>query len=187
MYGNRNSRRENRSGRTQDFLPKADNALKTYPDEKEKWIRSKECTLINLGLKIKNENKKRTYNPEEIFLILQSWRNIVLKAKIQDWLRIVKNSIDKMCLFKLNVLSQEQKKASWPTHPVESDPFNRYFVSVFSIGAWPSLWQGKCQCGLRGMKAQERWRTVRTQPTILNKFKFQDPKEVYSRELKRPL
>ena len=36
MYVNRNSRRENGSGRTQDFLPKADNALKSYSDEKEK-------------------------------------------------------------------------------------------------------------------------------------------------------
>lgn len=110
MYVNRNSRRENGSGRTQDFLPKADNALKSYSDEKEKWIRSKECTLINLGLKIKTENQKRTYNLQGIFLILQSWRNIVLKAKIQNWLRIGKNSVDKMCLFKLNLLSQEQRK-----------------------------------------------------------------------------
>lgn len=97
MYVNRNSRRENGSGRTQDFLPKADIAVKNYSNEKEKWIRSKECTLINLGLKINNENKKKTYNLEGILLIIQSWRNIVVKAKIQNWLRIGENSVDKVC------------------------------------------------------------------------------------------
>lgn len=110
MHVNRNSRRENGTGRTQDFLPKADIAVKNYSNEKEKWIRSKECTLINLGLKINNENKKKTYNLEGILLIIQSWRNIVLKAKIQNWLRIGGNSVDKVCPFKLNLLSQEQRK-----------------------------------------------------------------------------
>lgn len=88
--------------------------------------------LVFKALYTKSENKKGIYNLEAMFLSAQSCRNIVLKAKIQNGLRIGENSVDQMCPSELYLLSQEQSKHRGH-HCVESEPFNVCCISVFSV------------------------------------------------------
>lgn len=79
---------------------------------KKKSYLHKDYTLIKRFIIscTRNENKKRTRNLEQSFLNTQSYQNIVLRAKIQNGLKIGENSVSKTYLFKLCLLSQEQRK-----------------------------------------------------------------------------
>lgn len=102
------------------------------------------------------------HNLKGMFLSKKSCRNVVLKVKIQNGLRIGKNSVDQMGLFKLFIFTKQRKHHHQTT--VCSESFSIPILCQFSLcaAAQPSHQRGKHQYDFRGIKAQERWRTART-------------------------